>query len=83
MDASLVSNGKRLNFFVDPDLYTRVNREAEDRKIKISEFLRRALEYYLERSEAERMKKILEEGYKANYETDLELNREWESVDAY
>jgi tRNA A-37 threonylcarbamoyl transferase component Bud32 len=83
MDASLVSNGKRLNFFVDSNLYSRINREAEDRKIKISEFLRRALEYYLERSEAERMKKILEEGYKANYETDLELNREWESVDAY
>jgi hypothetical protein len=83
MDASLVSGGKRLNFYVGPDLYLRASREAEDRKTKISEVLRRALEFYLERSEAERMKKILEDGYKANYEADLELNQEWESVDVY
>jgi hypothetical protein len=78
----LANEPKRLNFFVPPDLYLRVMRESKDKKIKISELIRQALEIYVKTSEAERMKKLLEEGYRANYHTDLELNKEWESADA-
>jgi hypothetical protein len=82
MGEILANGGKRLNFFVPPDLFMRAMRETLERKIKISEFLRQALEHYLETSDAEKMKRLLEEGYRNNYHSDLELNKEWESTDA-
>ena len=82
MSGILANGGKRLNFFVPPDLYFRAMSEAQEKKIKISEFIRQALEQYLEKGEAEKMKKLLEDGYRENYHSDLELNKEWESADA-
>jgi hypothetical protein len=77
-----MNGAKRLNFFVSPDLYLRALRETKHQKIKISEILRQALEQYLERLDGEKMKKELEDGYKANYHADLQLNKEWEAADA-
>lgn len=58
---------ERMSFFVNRELFLRINEVSKRTKLTVSEIARKALEYFIEKVEKERIEKELEEGYKANY----------------
>jgi len=61
------SGKERLSFFVNRELSDKITEISKRTKLTVSEIARKALEYFIEKLEKERIEKELEEGYKANY----------------
>lgn len=83
MQTSQISNKKeRLSFFVDSDLSDKVNKISKQYKTTVSEIARKALQFYIEQIEKERIEKELESGYKENYDYYLKSQEDWKYADA-
>jgi len=72
----------RKNFYLSIDLLARAERVAKEKESNLSLVVSEALRHYLENLERQEIELALEEGYKANYELDKQMNEEWKTVDA-
>lgn len=72
---------ERLSFFVNYELSGKVNSIAKLTKQPVSEIARKALLYYVNQIEKEKIEAELEAGYKANYEYYLKSQEEWKNAD--
>jgi len=83
MQTNQMTNKKeRLSFFVNSDLSDKVNKISKQKKTTVSEIARKALQFYIENLEKERIEKELEIGYKENYEYYLKSQEDWKYADS-
>ena len=83
MQTDQMTNKKeRLSFFVNSDLSDKVNKISKQKKTTVSEIARKALQFYIENLEKERIEKELEIGYKENYEYYLKSQEDWKYADS-
>ena len=83
MQTSQIPNKKeRLSFFVNSDLSDKVNKISKQNKTTVSEIARKALQFYIEQIEKERIEKELEIGYKENYDYYLKSQEDWKYADS-
>jgi len=69
----------RLNITIPKDLAYALNKFAGPRKR--SQFIAEAVRQQIEKKEKERLKKILEEGYRASAQEGLAITKEFEVAD--
>ena len=82
MSTVQITNKKeRLSFFVNSELSEKVNRISKQSKLTVSEFVRRALQNYIDLMEKEKINNELEAGYKANYDYYLKSQEDWKYAD--
>ena len=83
MQTSQIPNKKeRLSFFVNSDLSDKVNKISKQNKTTVSEIARKALQFYIEQIEKEKIEKELEIGYKENYDYYLKSQEDWKYADS-
>ena len=83
MQTNQMTNKKeRLSFFVNSDLSDKVNKISKQKKTTVSEIARKALQFYIEQIEKERIDKELENGYKENYDYYLKSQEDWKYADS-
>ena len=83
MQTNQISNKKeRLSFFVNSDLSDKINKISKQNKTTVSEIARKALQFYIEQIEKERIDKELENGYKENYDYYLKSQEDWKYADS-
>ena len=73
---------EKINFYIPVDLNQSINEVAKELNENVSELLRIAVREFLERYEREKLKRELEEGYKANYDYYLKTNDEFQYADS-
>ncbi len=72
---------RRIIVTMPPDLLEQVEETAEKLNFNRSQFIRRAVETFLEEQHRRELRELLKEGYLANAERDLHLAEEFAHAD--
>lgn len=74
-------NKDRISFFINNELYEKLNRISEETNQTLSDLARNALNDYLHKLEKEKLEHELEQGYAENYDYYLKCQESWKYAD--
>jgi len=83
VDGGMFGNkkSKKLNFLAPESLVIKIGLLAKENKLTESDFIRQAIARHIEEMETKKFERELEEGYKANYDYYLNMDKEWQFAD--
>ena len=71
----------RISFYVNSEISEKIDEISNQSNLTISDIVRTALIYFIDRYEKEKINKELEHGYKENSKYYLKMQEEWKYAD--